>query len=248
VLPLLGVTGESARRLQRTVRRITRALGPVRELDVALGNLRELQGRRGVPPAAVTQLREGLEAERASLQKGVRKTIEKCKTRRLRARAVRVARRASTLSESAGARRREIAWRHAGARGRWLRATIGRTGDSYLPDRLHEVRIAVKKLRYALEAVTEITSDRPPAGMTRLTQAQDLLGRLHDLQVLIARTRDWRALPGGAEPARPADLVRLADRLDGECRRLHARFIGVRPGLLAVCDRTDRMARRGEGG
>ena len=37
-----------------------------------------------------------------------------------------------------------------GARAR-LRAAIENAAGIYLPDRLHEVRIAVKKLRYALE-------------------------------------------------------------------------------------------------
>ena len=53
-LPVLGTSADAHAldRVDRRVRRITRALGPVRELDVALLLLAELEGRGAAPPAA----------------------------------------------------------------------------------------------------------------------------------------------------------------------------------------------------
>ena len=50
-LPLV-VPGKSGKTLARKVRRVTRALGPVRELDVALLNLEQLRSSGDVPDTA----------------------------------------------------------------------------------------------------------------------------------------------------------------------------------------------------
>jgi hypothetical protein len=62
-----------------------------------------------------------------------------------------------------------------------------------------------------------------------------MLGRMHDLQVLIDRVRQ---VQGGLTPP---DLVawrqldQLVIALDAKTRRLHARFIHDRPSLSALC-------------
>src|SRR3712207_6954937 len=50
--------------------------------------------------------------------------------------------------------------------------------------RSHEVRIAVKKLRYALELVRELSGSRATAHLRTLKKVQDLLGRMHDFEIL----------------------------------------------------------------
>ena len=54
-LPLVA-TGEKGRKLEREIRRLTRSLGPVRELDVAFEMLEELGTSRDVPRPAVSCL------------------------------------------------------------------------------------------------------------------------------------------------------------------------------------------------
>ncbi len=97
----------------------------------------------------------------------------------------------------------------------------------YLPDRLHEVRIAVKKLRYAMEIARELSRSRADARIRTLKKAQDLLGRMHDLEMLIARTRAVQGAAGAATlrlSARPRSLVR---QLETECRQLHGQLHGA---------------------
>jgi CHAD domain-containing protein len=116
----------------------------------------------------------------------------------------------------------------------------------YLPDRLHEVRVAVKKLRYTLELEERFTASRATARLRTLKNAQDLLGRMHDLEVLIARTRRIQSSPGASSLKVSADLDRLVRRLENECRQLHAHFIASRKGLLSLCNRLMARGERGD--
>ena len=113
----------------------------------------------------------------------------------------------------------------AARRAERLRAAIENAAGIYLPDRLHEVRIAVKKLRYALEIARELSGSRATARIRTLKRAQDLLGRMHDLEVLIARTRAVQGRAGAPNLRLSADLDRLVRRLETECRQLHGRYM-----------------------
>ena len=62
-LPLVA-SGPKADKLARSVRRLTQALGPVRELDVELLILDELEKTGDVPRAAVQRLRTSVAEER----------------------------------------------------------------------------------------------------------------------------------------------------------------------------------------
>ena len=66
VLPVLAeaARSETLARARRQVRRVTRALGPVRELDVALGHLDEIGPRAGVPARALASVRRAIEEQR----------------------------------------------------------------------------------------------------------------------------------------------------------------------------------------
>jgi CHAD domain-containing protein len=116
-------------------------------------------------------------------------------------------------------------------------------GAVYLPERLHDVRIAVKKLRYAIElradAVRRRTRDVP-----RLRTAQDALGRLHDLQVLIHRCREAQASLDPPVITAWRELGSLVDALEEDCRALHARYVRQRRKLIDIVERmSDRAAR-----
>src|SRR5437870_11659999 len=71
-LPLLA---GPARKLMRQVRRITRVLGPVRELDVALLLLDELDRSESVPRQALTRLRQTVRSERERLHEDMRRRL-----------------------------------------------------------------------------------------------------------------------------------------------------------------------------
>src|SRR5882672_4315062 len=90
-LPLIP-PGPKAEKVTRAVRRLTRALGPVRELDVALLILNELDGEGGVPRAGVERLRESIIDERERLQADVRERIDDFNLEKVRKRALAAAR------------------------------------------------------------------------------------------------------------------------------------------------------------
>jgi CHAD domain-containing protein len=225
VLPLVEL-GARGHRLRRRVRRLTRALGPVREIDVALQTLDRLAGE--VPRVAVSHLKQGLKDERRRMSAAMLRELARVDLDKLRRRAIAAARTDRTLDGRARAARRALR----------LHAAIDDAGSIYLPDRLHEVRIAVKKLRYALELARDVNGARGTARLRRLRQAQDLLGRMHDLEVLIARVRAVQGSPQAPTLSLSADLDRLVRRFETECRQLHGQYMTMRPALLALCAQT----------
>ena len=126
-----------------------------------------------------------------------------------------------------------------------LRAAIERAGGIYLPDRLHRVRIAAKKLRYALEIHRELMRSRSAARLNRLKAQQDLLGRIHDLEVLIDRTRLVQEGLAASNRRGTAELDALVRLLEDECREGHAAYMHARPGLLKLCEDVIATAREG---
>jgi CHAD domain-containing protein len=238
VLPLVG---DPARKLRRQVRGITRALGPVRELDVALQLIDELERSEAVPRQALTRLRQAVKAERERLYQDMRHRVGDGDLPKLRKRVLAASqgRRRRRLSD---AERLEQAQQRAGRRGERLRTAMENAAGMYLPDRLHEVRIAVKKLRYALELVRELSGSRATARIRALRRAQDLLGRMHDLEVLIARSRGLQGSSNAPSLKLSGDLDRIVRRLETECRQLHGRYMSSRHALYAICEHAIDMA------
>jgi CHAD domain-containing protein len=123
-----------------------------------------------------------------------------------------------------------------------LRAAIDDAAGVYLHERLHRVRIAAKKLRYALELQAEGAGLKSTPELRTLKRLQELLGRLHDLQVLIDRVRHVQADLTPPDVGAWRDLDSLIIALDQSCRRLHARYVGERGAILDICD---RLSKRG---
>jgi CHAD domain-containing protein len=222
VLPLVQASARG-RKLRRKVRRLTRAMGPVRELDVAIETLDALAAE--VPRAAVKYLKQVLRQERRRLFAAMSREIERVDGDKLRRRAIAAARRTRAVDTPARAARRAVR----------LQSAIDSAGSIYLPDRLHEVRIAIKKLRYALELGRSAGRSRANAQLRTLKAAQDLLGRMHDFEVLIARVRALQGAPQAPTLSLSSDLDRLVRRLETECRQLHGQYMSMRKALLTIC-------------
>jgi len=237
-LPLVA-RGSSARKLTRIVRRLTRALGPVRELDVALLTLDDLAAAREVPRDAVTALQQAVRQERARLRMDMARTVDRADMDKVSRKLIAAASKRDKLvlrPRSPHPKQLATARERAARRAERLRASIENAAAIYLPDRLHEVRIAVKKLRYAMEIVRDLTGSRATVRIMQLKRAQDLLGRIHDLEVLIARTRAIQGSPNAPTLLVSAGMDQLVRRLETECRQLHGRYITMRASLLAICD------------
>jgi CHAD domain-containing protein len=235
VLPLLDP--RISRKLVRAMRRLTRVLGPVRDLDVTLAIIGDLERARELPRAAAATLRQSVVDERRHLRDAMIREIDRTDLQKIEKKVL-----AAVHEHSAGATRADAAARLPDARARAarraarLRDAIESAASLYLPDRLHEVRIAVKKLRYSLEVVRELRRSRATARIRTLKRAQDLLGRMHDLEVLIARTRAVQGSSSAPDLRVSANLDRLVRQLETECRQLHGHYMAARPSLLSICE------------
>lgn len=248
-LPLVA-PGARGRKMERTVRRLTRALGPVRELDVALLTLDELEKSGDVPASALAKLRQVIRTERLRLHREMRHTVERVDLDKLKKRAARAAHKGRSRLEGgrvADPKRLADARQRAARRAERLQAAIENAAGIYLPDRLHEVRIALKKLRYALELTNELSGSRATARVRTLKEAQDLLGRMNDLEVLIARVRGVQGSSRAPNLRLSGDLDRLVRHLETECRQLHGHYMASRKKLVAICDYETGAALRNGG-
>ena len=246
-IPVVSASAEG-RKLERVVRRLTQSLGPVRELDVALLMLEEFSSAPDVPRAGVSCLQQVVREERRRLHADMAKAVDRCNLPRLTRKAVAAAKKRDERA-GPGARARDperlaAARARAARRAERLAATIENAAGIYLPDRLHDVRIAVKKFRYAMEIARELSGSRATARILTLKKAQDLLGRMHDLEVLIARIRAVQGSPNAPSLRLSADLDRLVRRLETECRQLHGHYIALRPALLSICDHAIALPER----
>jgi CHAD domain-containing protein len=234
-LPVLrsSVNQPALSRVRRQVRKMTRALGPVRELDVSLLHLDELAKNHLLSSRALSCVRSALARERAARRREMLATITPGKLERLRQRLGQVSSGPETPQPAATL---DEARRHVARRARRLAAAADRAGGLYLADRLHEVRVAAKKLRYALEIDRELRRSRGTARITQLKRLQDLLGRMHDFEVLIERTRALQAEHAGSDRDLTSELDTLIRTLEAECRNDHASYMRRRPAIMKLCE------------
>ena len=236
-LPVLGARADEAQldRVQKRVRRITRALGPVRELDVTLSLLAELDGRKAAPLRAIERVRAAVIDERQKRRRDMLDEITPSRLDKLTRRLVRVA--APDERPHVPRDAKEEAAAQSAMRARNLKAAIEHAGGLYLPDRLHRVRIEAKKLRYALEIQRELNKWRSLAGLSRLRAEQDQLGRMHDLEILIDKARGVQGTLNPRDRRGMSELNALIRVLEDECREGHAAYMRGRDALVELCDK-----------
>jgi CHAD domain-containing protein len=215
------------RRRGKDVRRVAAALGAVRELDVTQGLLSDASVRHHWQPAVVADVRAGLEADRGKrlddLLDALRRVGPRPFLRDLRRATAGKPPEGSLLDQAMTARRR--------SRATLLANTLQALGTLYVPDRLHAVRLATKKLRYSLETQRTVRRAAVARDIRTLTTMQEQLGQLHDLQVLQERLR---AAP---RQAHRTELRRMNADIERECRALHARVLSKVQSWLQMADR-----------
>ncbi len=234
-LPLVKGCGREFRRLRRDLRRATRSLGPIRELDVALALAGTLATDWPDLASALDQVTGRLHELRARRRARLVKKVSRADIGNLVDRVEALlaqARRPNALRPSID--RPRLAERIA-SRAAMTREAAERAGSLYAPEALHAVRIAAKKLRYALEVARAVRIVGAASAARRLKQYQDLLGLLHDLQVFSSHVTRLQARHAVDEP----DLATLSDllmHLEDRCRELHAAFVAQRGALVMLCD------------
>jgi CHAD domain-containing protein len=243
LLPVLRLDHDTTDKLGRRLRRVTARLGTVRELDVLLILVGSLHESRRQERAALARVAEGLGRERAA-------ALDRMLGKQLPVRDLKqIARKLSRVVDALGELDAdtpddpvsERGWRWAlDARVAWraalLRDAVHEAGAVYLPERLHVVRIAVKKLRYSLELSAEVAGVRSTPELHALKRAQGLLGRLHDLHVLLDRVRDLQVSLTPPNVAVWPELDRVIAAVENSCRRRHARYMRERGALETISE------------
>jgi CHAD domain-containing protein len=244
LLPVLGLDGDTARTLSRRLKKVTKQLGSVRELDVLMLTIQEFRRNARYSSTALKQLGAAVEEARVAARTRLKAKLPFAKLQRLARQLKRAAKQQAWdchRVHEGSAHRSTHAWVWAldarvTHRASGVRSTIEAAGAVYVPQRLHDVRIALKKLRYAMELAADARQQRASREVAVLKTVQDLLGRLHDLQMLIERGRHAQASLS-LTPAASRHFELLARALEDDCRVLHARYMQHRPQLLAIADR-----------
>ena len=241
LVPMLQLDHGLSKKLSRRLRKVTTRLGVVRELDVLLMLIDELHVSRRDHGTALGRVGVAVSKDRDQARRKLFARLPVTEMRRLADKLARAAA-ALQLLEAASSKSASRNWKGAletrvAGRAVRLSADMQDAGALYLPERLHAVRIALKKLRYAAELSNEIAGRRSDADIRTLKRGQDLLGRMHDLQVLIDRVRQLQASLAPPSVAVWRDLDALMEMLEDDCRRLHARYMRARDELAQIAVR-----------
>jgi CHAD domain-containing protein len=233
-LRLLDGHPREGRKLRRVLKRITRRLGPVREVDVGLALVAQISTERPDLLLACDRVRLRLTDVGAARRARLAKRLDDLDIKAAAGRIDRHLRhaRVAGVAAAAGLDRARLVSRVA-ARAEAVSVAAESAGGLYAPEALHDVRIAAKKLRYALEVARTSRVTGAATAATRLRKYQDLLGRLHDLQILAAHVARLQA----RLPVDDEDLGALSDLLvylEDRCRMLHATFVERRAPLVTL--------------
>ena len=226
-----GLKGSKAGKATRKLRRLTRALGTVRELDVTLTLLDELASAAEVSRTAVEDVRAHVVRERDARRAVMLKRLERVDADKLGRRLGSVGAALESATEEPW--RRTLCSRLL-RRSKRLSVAMDAAGQMYAPERLHDVRIAAKKLRYGLELAYDSGVKQAAAHVRTIKRAQDLLGKLHDLQVLQTHIAEAQINGDTARAESRAALDVLAGHVEGQCRRLHGRYLSSSAALRDV--------------
>jgi CHAD domain-containing protein len=224
-----------ADRARRAVRRVTRALGPVREIDVALAEIDPMARRYGWSDDLLASMRRALERARADRWREMRRQLSGVGRGTIRTRSDRAG--ASLLGRTGGPVDARAVVQHLRRRADRVVADAEGCGTLYSVDRLHALRIAVKKLRYTLEVAGGLGLSSAAASLRLLKGNQERLGRLHDVQVLMEAIQSTVA-DGTAD--RFLTSAAILDDLERECRERHAEIVRH----LSALERGVRTVRR----
>ena len=240
ILPVLQLKPDLVERLGRRLKKVTARLGPVRELDVLAELVDELQESGRHDAQVLRRVTAALSGERREAREHLYAKLPTGELQRIGGKLEKIA---IDLQERKPSRE----WRWAvdarvSRRAATVTHALDEAGSLYVPERLHHVRIALKKLRYALEVASESAGGKSTPDITTLKRHQDILGRLHDLQVLMERVRQIQpslALPDVTMWRR---VDALLTTLENDCRRLHAKFMHQQNSVRAICERVSRAS------
>jgi CHAD domain-containing protein len=218
-------SGRRVRRALRSLRKLTRAAGTSRDMDVCLALLdTRIPGPRQ-RSAALRALRGRFSAARGRSRRRMAESFLAFDIARLHGDLGRI------LAGGGASVEETMALLHAARaqQGQEILEALQALGGRFEPAALHELRSRARRLRYIAELGDAILQSAPRAAK-RLKGYQELLGELHDAWVLATWMRGQvRSSAGRGRSEEAAEAVRLAEEFERLARSLHARFLATRP-------------------
>lgn len=206
-------------------------LGAVRDLDVQLERMEGwIRGFPDTDRAALSDLATLLGRQREDARRALLASLDSARYERLVAGFATMLRQGpSRRSAAARAPAGAIVPGLIGARHRSATKAARRAQRSGEPDDFHQTRIRVKRLRYALEFVSDIYDKRTAKYLRHVVKLQDALGLMQDARVAAARLQQLATAEGSTlSPTTVFVMGGVTERYRIESERL-ARKV---PGLL----------------
>jgi CHAD domain-containing protein len=225
----------------KPLKRVTRAAGELRDIDVQMALVDERVPRQTTDAAraALEYLLERLAGRRLEVLSHVKKQLRKVRVDDLSVGiAAALGETVARLPPSSGELGR-VAWSLLEPLLDGMeQAESLVVGEPPPSDALHQLRISTKKLRYALELVGPLLGDDQKELLKRAEALQELLGTHHDLFVISSLMSDERRqLEDRGRQTLPFGLTVLRGELEAEERELVAAFQSSRPAPAYFRDR-----------
>ena len=200
-----------------------RALGRVRDLDIIV-ELADLKSADAASPG-VASLSHSIRLERQDARRKLIKLLESTPLHALIPAATRSVRLWWAAKSDSGKKLRQ----GLRTQSEQLNDAVAHATGVYFPNRVHQVRVHAKRLRYLAEVASLAAGWKTDRELKTLSRAQTLLGDLHDREVLIRRLdRDH----GDDRDGIGAVLMQLATERDG----LFKKYLGIRDALREAAE------------
>jgi CHAD domain-containing protein len=190
---------EEILKLQRRFKKVLKAMGPLRDAQVQLKGISKVR-QAGPIVAFHRSLRRRARRETGKISKNLKPAA---KTRLTES--VKVVRSEFVrLHDKLGSERMNVAVERV-LRSR--RSEYVKTRKQFKPsdeETLHDMRIALKKLRYIVEAAAPILGEHAAQPARKMQELQTLLGDARDLELLRTRLEKWAAKRGKKIAVAPA--------------------------------------------
>lgn len=237
VPPVAGRPGEED--IASCYKEIGRALGKVRDMDVRIVLINDLEARAPQTAPSLMVVRRDHERDRLDGMRRLIKTLERMNVDGLL--------QVIGAAHPAGFRKQLTSngWRQqlkylVVERAHGAVDAISHATGVYFPKRAHGARIAIKQVRYASEIAAATGLPAIQAAIKTLRKGQEILGDLHDRQSL-ADILEGYGRQNGIDAAH-ATLTRLL--LEREMMQLHTEYLARRARLREACAEVEHLVSR----
>jgi len=221
----------------KPLRRVTRAAGELRDVDVQLGLVEQRVPAQSTDAAraALEHLLERIHGRRDAVKAHAQRRLRKVKKRDLGVGVAAALGEVVARLPAAPAEEARLGWRLLEPIVDGVEAHEKSAGSHATSSALHELRISIKKLRYALELVAPLLGKDQSELIMRAESLQELLGTHHDLVVISGLVdAERKDLEARGRKTLPFGLALLRGELEGEELELAQRFQASRaaPGYF----------------